>query len=125
MLFYVTLFIASIFVSFIILWVYRLVVDSTNRISTHHLPNASQDQIVRNGIKLFSSTHKTTPPHKIVKPRSASSKLAGKRTSPKANWGWKPNVGYPSRNHVSGLSGQAYKPSEQAIQTFALKARDD
>ena len=125
MLFYVSLFIASLFVAFSILWVFRLIQSTADRISTHQLPNAIQYKNIQNDIKANTRTGKTASIHKSRKPGSKPPRLAGKDSAPQTDWGWKPNVGYPMRNKASGLSGEAYKPSEQAISTFALKISDE
>ena len=123
MLFYVALLIVSILVASIIVWVYRMVASSTDRMALHHLSSANERQIIRSGVKRYAKTHKSTATRKSRKPRYTSSKQVGRNSSSKTDWGWKPNVGYPSSDRV--VSGQAYKPSKQAVSTFALKINDD
>lgn len=125
MVFYAALLIASIVVSSIIVWAYRAIVATTERVSTHHLPSKTQRQVIRNGVKRNTKKSQTVSARKTKTSRSSSSRLTGRNSGPNTDWGWKPNVGYPSRNETSGLSGQAYKPSQHAISAFALKTSDE
>ena len=105
MLFYATLLLASFIVSYTILWVLRVIAANSNSYSTHRVSKTKEEQIVRNGVKQYARDKKRT-----------ATRQRGKTAEPATN----SNAGgYTARNPK--LSGQAYKPSAQAISTFALK----
>lgn len=114
MLFYAMLLLASFIASYIILWILRIISANSNSYSTHHVSPVAERNIVRNGVKRYAKNKKraaTRKPGSAVKPAT------------KPSWGFNPNAGYNARS--SKLSGQAYKPSAQAVSAFALKASED
>jgi hypothetical protein len=115
MLFYVALLIFAVVISFVILWLVRMVSASSNSFSTTHLSSKTQESIVREGVTRYAKASKRST-------RRKGGKIS--KPSKKSDWGFNPNAGgYAVRN--PSLNGQAYKPSARAVAMYALKTGDD
>jgi hypothetical protein len=111
MLFYTTLFITSLIAMFVVLWLLRLIASLARSIYRTRLPNAKQSPTAHLNKKIYGKNSKLASKAWGRKPHATPANLA--RTHPaKAE-----NL---IRYSQSGLSGQAYKPSQDARSTFAI-----
>jgi len=121
LLFYVTLFIASFTVILVVLWLLRLIASLTRVIYQNHLPNEKQGPTAHLSEKKYGKNAKLasrawgSKPHATPKSYPVRNKLERKRVR-----AWKKSAGKFMRDNRSGLSGQAYKPSQDARSTFAI-----
>jgi hypothetical protein len=164
MLFYAVLFVSSLLVVSVTLWLFRKMAVFSERVFSRGMPNTKQVSTAHLNEKRYgrnlkgaskgwgrkrpakparSYTLKADKPatwgrydndHQVPghHPRPAmlnesnlNGYLARKAVQDRAAGNWKPNAGLATRDDRSGLSGRAYQPSEQAISTFALNARND
>ena len=115
MLFYALLLLASFIVSCAILWAMRIIAENSNAHSTHHVSIPAEKKTLRHRVKRYANTRK----------KRAAIRKRGKTVKPAITPGWNLNSSAGNTARNKKLSGQAYKPSDQAVSAFALKVSDD
>jgi len=141
-LFYTTLFITCLILMFVILQLYRMIVGFTHGIPRNRLPHARQAQKAHLNRKKYAgnlktaskprgwsgSERKTAGHHPGVATNHAATlntNMVRKNSTGATVGGYKPNTTYSVHGGGSGLRGSAYKPSQDAISTFAIKTEND
>ena len=125
LLFYTTLFITSFTLVLVLLWLYRLMASIGQRIYEARLPSVKKSPTAHINEKKYSRNSKLASRALDGKPHSTPANLAHKNLKQKEARRWKQNAGQVICSNRSGLSGQAYKPSQQAISTFALDKKNN
>jgi hypothetical protein len=167
MLFYAVLFVSSLLVVSVTLWLFRKMAVFSERVFSRGMPNTKQvstahlneqrygrnlkgaskgwgrkrpampaNPVRRHPVKAdkpatwerYDNDHQVPGHHSrpaMLNEPNLNGYLARKAFQDQAAGNWKPNAGLATRDDRSGLSGRAYQPSEQAISTFALNARND
>jgi hypothetical protein len=147
MLFYTALFITSLILVVFLLSFFRMVVEAAQNICRTGLPNVKLTPTAHLNEMRYGKNSKGASKAWGRKPHSTPANLA--RTHPakpgktapwgwpgnahevrehnfkdKTTGGWKQNTGHPIGANSSGLSGQAYQPSQEARSSFAIDKRN-
>ncbi len=125
MLFYTTLFITCLTVMFVLLWLVRMMASIGRRIYETRLPRAKKSPTAHLNEKKYGRNSRLASRARGGPPHSTQANLARKTLKQKKVRRWKQNAGQVICSNRSGLSGQAYKPSQEAISTFAIDKRTD